>query len=774
MKPAVGRPGGQRYDVARAIRTFLEQMAAGVGFSFGGAVVKELIQNADDAGASELLVALDERNGEGLPPECSAYGPLLQPALLVRNDAPFRLVGEIPAEDQDDFRAICEVAGGHKRSNPTAAGRFGIGFNSVYFLTDTPVLFSRREVHLFDLRHLIFPNDGWQFFLDDFRAIASSAGPVKTVLEWVLPKAVLGESSFQELAVQGRDYRQTVFRLPLRQTLSSRTPEQHGPVFPSASFPTAADRHKLLREMCEEAKRSLLFLKSLRRVIFGGIVERRFDEWARVEAVRRPSIGIQLAQFVKSVRGMKDGAEQPPRPVKCSFRCDVSMRVAGDQIPVCPGNAAFNITHVADFTQPGLRALAEKLRKNDERAVPWVAIATPLDAQSFDWEGAENARWRVFLPLLEGGPCACILNAAVFVDPSRRAVEFRTDGSDETLRKSEWNRKLVEQLLAPLLREVSTEVIDNAPELIEQEPKKYLSLFPTVGPASAVCLGDVVRTSFCNHLWLLKLYDVWREPFDVWVGPGGSDLQLDKVPEWLGRHKAAFQPLTTESRRFVAWNVGDAVRERLGEGGNVDVRKPSADVADCVLLAERPPEPRDVQPLLKLLGEGPLGPADLEGRWAFRRESGDESLLRFDPEHLYLVRTEQTPVVYETLDALGISFRNTEWVTPSVGLCALPAGQFKDFTNVADADHSGAVELLRRVGPENRHDLLSAHFNLLPVFDFLCSQSKYLTEDLRLAFMVKTATGGLDRRHLGCIFLRPESPTPEEDDRQSALAEGRR
>ena len=402
LKPAVGRPGGQRYDVARAIRTFLEQMAGGAGFSFGGAVVKELIQNADDAGASDLVVALDERNGEGLPPECSAYGPLLQPALLVRNDAPFRVVGEIPAEDQDDFRAICEVAGGHKRFNPTAAGRFGIGFNSVYFLTDTPVLFSRREVHVFDLRRLMFSDDGWRFSLDDFPAVASSAGPVKTVLEWVLPKAVLGEGSFQELAAQGRDYRQTIFRLPLRQTLSPGTPEQRDPVFPSASFPNEADRHDLLREMCEEAKRSLLFLKSLRRVTFGRIVERRFDEWACVEATRQPSTGIKLEQFVKSVRGMRDGSEHE-RLVECSFRCDVSLRVDSERIRVCPGSAAFQVTHLADFSQPELGTLAEKLRKNGERAVPWVAIAAPLDARSFDWEGCQERKVEGLLTLGRGG-----------------------------------------------------------------------------------------------------------------------------------------------------------------------------------------------------------------------------------------------------------------------------------------------------------------------------------------------------------------------------------
>ena len=433
LNPTVGSPGGQRYDVARAIRTFLEQMAGGGGGSFGGAVIKELIQNADDAGASELVVALDERNGEGLPPECRGeYGPLLDPALLIRNDARFRVVGEVSEGDQDDFTAICEVAGGHKRFNPTAAGRFGIGFNSVYFLTDTPVLFSRREVHVFDLRRLMFPEDGWRFPLDDFPADASGAGPIKTVLEWALPKVILGKGSFQQLAAERQDYRHTIFRLPLRRTLSTGTVEHRGPVFPSASFPNEADRYELLQEMCEEARRSLLFLKSLRRVTFGELIEKRFDEWACVEATRRPSTELDLDRFVKSVRGMRDAPEHARRK-ECSFICDVSLRANGERLRVFPRSASFQVTHVADFTNRELGTLAEKLRKNDERAVPWVAIAVPLDARSFDWEGTGNASWRVFLPLVEKGPSACILNAAVFVDPSRRAVEFRTDGSDETL-----------------------------------------------------------------------------------------------------------------------------------------------------------------------------------------------------------------------------------------------------------------------------------------------------------------------------------------------------
>ena len=45
----------------------------------------------------------------------------------------------------------------------------------------------------------MFPDDGWRFSLDDFPATASNAGPMKTVLEWALPKAVLGKTGFLRL-----------------------------------------------------------------------------------------------------------------------------------------------------------------------------------------------------------------------------------------------------------------------------------------------------------------------------------------------------------------------------------------------------------------------------------------------------------------------------------------------------------------------------------------------------------------------------------------------
>ena len=58
LKPEIGHKGGQEFPIVRSIQTFLGQMAEG-GAQPGTAVLKELLQNADDAGATELSVVLD-------------------------------------------------------------------------------------------------------------------------------------------------------------------------------------------------------------------------------------------------------------------------------------------------------------------------------------------------------------------------------------------------------------------------------------------------------------------------------------------------------------------------------------------------------------------------------------------------------------------------------------------------------------------------------------------------------------------------------------------
>jgi hypothetical protein len=100
-----------------------------------GIMALELIQNADDAGASELV--FDAR------PD----------ALVVRNDASFSTCGTLKGRcswqqtgDPDgrrrpcNFHAISRMGSRNKIGAPGQIGRFGIGFVSVYQITDTPIV----------------------------------------------------------------------------------------------------------------------------------------------------------------------------------------------------------------------------------------------------------------------------------------------------------------------------------------------------------------------------------------------------------------------------------------------------------------------------------------------------------------------------------------------------------------------------------------------------------------------------------------------------------
>jgi hypothetical protein len=91
--------------------------------------VYELLQNAEDAGASKVSFQL------------------FRDRLEMRHDGrPF---------DQDDVRGICGLAVGTKKSDLTKIGKFGIGFKSVYAYTNSPEIHSGDEHFL--IEHYVRP-----------------------------------------------------------------------------------------------------------------------------------------------------------------------------------------------------------------------------------------------------------------------------------------------------------------------------------------------------------------------------------------------------------------------------------------------------------------------------------------------------------------------------------------------------------------------------------------------------------------------------------------
>ncbi len=752
-RPPIGEQGGQAYDVARAIRNFLRQMAEG-RTRLAPAVIKELIQNADDAGADSMDVILDERvPPSGTPHE--EYEDLCGPALIIRNNAPF---------EGSDFKAIRDVAGGHKRAQGTAAGRFGIGFNSVYFLTDTPVIFSRREVHIFDLLGKVVDPPGWKFPLDAFPVTSGThVGPIKGVLEWILPKVALGGAqTFGEMASDAEaDLRQAVFRLPLR-----RTAEEVEALYDDR-FGGPLLRRQLLGEVIEQTARSLLFLKKLCTVSFAVLGEEGLSEVAQIY-ISRPPEGY--VQFLNKVREHAKLLAPGDRLRSGSFRrtldCWTTLAPTGETIERKDSSWSFEIRHEARFDDDDLLQLRRRLHLNNEKAVPWTSVAIPLTLESLRAEGKETPAWRVFLPLDEPGPCGCPLSAALFVGPSRRKCEFRLEGSDEAKRKTEWNRTLVRKGLLPLLQEATFDIPDLLRGLVTESPRDYLSLFP-VAPAGAdepSSLAEDLQQCFSREPWRLRIFDIWGEDIDLMIDESGT---LELIPEWLVKYSDRFRSLSTEDRRFVAFNVGDTVQKRLGDTSAVRVnRKVGSDVLELILAHDTPPNANDLDRLLKgYVDIGSLAAADLENLWCFQ-DLEDGSLLRFHKDHFYVsVGRVPTEGILSHLRKLGLDFVDTHWVKVDAGILSVLREHQEALGNIASAADSTStgIELLRRVSPNFGHDSILHAREIAPVVDFLISVEPHkMPQDLHLAFLVRSAENKSRYRRAGSILIRPTDPSSDE------------
>ena len=107
-------------DEIKAIQTLLADVYKDAGD--GRTLFRELVQNADDAGARRLRLTVLER---GWP---KAQNSLLHgPALLVANDGPF------PDKDRD---AVHMAIGGSKEDDVGKIGTFGIGLKSVFHICE--------------------------------------------------------------------------------------------------------------------------------------------------------------------------------------------------------------------------------------------------------------------------------------------------------------------------------------------------------------------------------------------------------------------------------------------------------------------------------------------------------------------------------------------------------------------------------------------------------------------------------------------------------------
>ena len=304
-----GRKFGQKVRLTDQLEQILRKYPADVS------ILKELIQNADDAGATEIHFVVDKTKYESeklfFVDEC--WSSLQEaPALCVFNNRPFT---------DKDMEGICHVGRGGKRDDASTIGRFGIGFNAVYHLTDCPMFLSRgprgkpQDLCVFDPRLEYCPcadeedpGHHWPVGGDQEKEFAHQFSPF---LKQHLPE------------IASAEHGSVVFRFPLR----SREPEMS---MYSAKTWSASEIEELLQQLAEDAGMFLLFVNNLT------ILKASVKDGSCLKPLFEVSVDLDDAALAKRrtlAQAVKEFSPEAPNIfTQVAYEMKVKQHVTGQQV----------------------------------------------------------------------------------------------------------------------------------------------------------------------------------------------------------------------------------------------------------------------------------------------------------------------------------------------------------------------------------------------------------------------------------------------------------
>ena len=282
------------YDMAGPSETTVNAIKRNLDMYKNVDIFKELIQNADDAGATEVKFLIDWRRNKGTANNllCDGMKACHGPAIWAFNNARF---------SEKDIINICSIAAQSKKDKLDKIGRFGLGFTSVYHLTDVPSVVSGPYVLICDPRttHLgnrILPRQpGVKLDLTNkehrrtLELYPNQFKPYDGIFDCKLDESTT-------------DFKHTLFRLPLRTVdeVNDRQPNQ----LSDCSYDSKEKVDPLIDSLKQSSETLLLFTQNVVHVSVFELQSENIKDMKTVLSVRISKVPDM--QMPRSISGPEE------------------------------------------------------------------------------------------------------------------------------------------------------------------------------------------------------------------------------------------------------------------------------------------------------------------------------------------------------------------------------------------------------------------------------------------------------------------------------------
>ncbi|KAK7308413.1 hypothetical protein VNO77_42018 [Canavalia gladiata] len=407
---------GQTVDLTRRIREVL------LNYPEGTTVLKELIQNADDAGASIVSLCLDRRSHGCDSLLSNSLTQWQGPALLAYNDAVFT---------EDDFTSISKIGGSSKHGQAWKTGRFGVGFNSVYHLTDLPSFVSGKYVVLFDPQGVYLPR-------------VSAANPGKRIDFTGSSALSFYKDQFSPYCAFGCDMKSpfagTLFRFPLRNVYQAAKSKLSRQAY------SPEDISSMFVQLFEEGVLTLLFLKSVLCIEIyvwdvGDPGPRKIHSCS-VNSITDDTVWHRQA-LLRLSKCLNTTTEVDSFPLDF-----LSQTVNGDETE--RQRETFYVVQTMASASSRIGSFATTVSKEyDIHLLPWASIAACISDNSLNNNVLRTGQAFCFLPLPVRTGLSVQVNGFFEVSSNRRGIWYGDDMDRSGKVRSIWNRLLLEDVIAP-------------------------------------------------------------------------------------------------------------------------------------------------------------------------------------------------------------------------------------------------------------------------------------------------------------------------------------